>query len=79
MSQSEQKIVQYLNQAHAMEIGLVGVLQSQIAMTPRGKATQVRTDLIQEPPICDRLTGLSARHEDRPVQIASCWRRISSG
>jgi ferritin-like metal-binding protein YciE len=36
MSQSEQKIVQYLNEAHAMEVGLVRVLQSQIAMTPRG-------------------------------------------
>jgi len=28
--------VQYLNEAHAMEVGLVRVLQSQIAMTPRG-------------------------------------------
>ena len=36
MSQSEQKIVQYLNEAHAMEVGLVRELQSQIAMTPRG-------------------------------------------
>jgi ferritin-like metal-binding protein YciE len=36
MSQSETKIVQYLNEAHAMEIGLARVLQSQIAMTPRG-------------------------------------------
>src|SRR4051794_5650001 len=36
MSQSEHKIVQYLNEAHAMEIGLVRVLESQIAMTPRG-------------------------------------------
>jgi ferritin-like metal-binding protein YciE len=36
MSQSEQKIVQYLNEAHAMEVGLVRVLESQIAMTPRG-------------------------------------------
>ena len=36
MSQSEKKIVQYLNEAHAMEIGLTRVLQSQIAMTPRG-------------------------------------------
>jgi ferritin-like metal-binding protein YciE len=36
MSQSEQKIVQYLNEAHATEVGLVRVLQSQIAMTPRG-------------------------------------------
>jgi ferritin-like metal-binding protein YciE len=31
-----QKIVQYLNEAHASEIALVRVLQSQIAMTPRG-------------------------------------------
>ena len=36
MSQSEQKVVQYLNEAHASEIGLVSVLESQIAMTPRG-------------------------------------------
>src|ERR1700754_1094653 len=33
---SEQKIVQYLNEAHAHEAALVRVLQSQIAMTPRG-------------------------------------------
>jgi ferritin-like metal-binding protein YciE len=33
---SEQKIVQYLNEAHATEQALVRVLQSQIAMTPRG-------------------------------------------
>ena len=32
----EQKIVQYLNEAHATEQALVRVLQSQIAMTPRG-------------------------------------------
>jgi ferritin-like metal-binding protein YciE len=32
----EQKIVQYLNEAHATETALTRVLQSQIAMTPRG-------------------------------------------
>jgi ferritin-like metal-binding protein YciE len=31
-----QKIVQYLEEAHASEVGLVRVLQSQIAMTPGG-------------------------------------------
>ena len=31
-----QKIVQYLNEAHATEVALVRVLQSQIAMTPTG-------------------------------------------
>jgi ferritin-like metal-binding protein YciE len=36
MSQSQQKVVQYLNEAHATEVGLIRVLQSQIAMTPRG-------------------------------------------
>jgi ferritin-like metal-binding protein YciE len=36
MSQSDQKVVQYLGEAHASEIGLVSVLRSQIAMTPRG-------------------------------------------
>src|SRR3954468_1043176 len=36
MSRSEQKIVQYLDEAHASEVALVRVLQSQIAMTPRG-------------------------------------------
>ena len=33
MSRSEQKVVQYLGEAHASEIG---VLRSQIAITPRG-------------------------------------------
>lgn len=33
---SQQKIVQYLNEAHATEHALIRVLQSQIAMTPRG-------------------------------------------
>jgi ferritin-like metal-binding protein YciE len=31
-----QKLIQYLDEAHATEAGLVRVLQSQIAMTPRG-------------------------------------------
>ena len=35
-SEQQQKIVQYLNEAHAMEHALVRVLQAQIAMTPRG-------------------------------------------
>jgi ferritin-like metal-binding protein YciE len=36
MSTSDKKILQYLNEARAMELSLVRVLQSQIAMTPRG-------------------------------------------
>ena len=36
MNESTQKIVQYLNEAHATELALTRVLQSQIAMTPAG-------------------------------------------
>ena len=36
MEKTEQKIVQYLGEAHATEQGLVTMLQSQIAMTPGG-------------------------------------------
>ena len=36
MSQSTQKVVQYLAEAHANEMGLLRVLQAQIAITPRG-------------------------------------------
>jgi ferritin-like metal-binding protein YciE len=36
MKASTQKVVQYLGEAHASEQALVRVLQSQIAMTPRG-------------------------------------------
>jgi ferritin-like metal-binding protein YciE len=36
MTSSQQKVVQYLNEAHATEMALTRVLQSQIAMTPRG-------------------------------------------
>jgi len=36
MTHPNEKILQYLNEAHATEAGLVRVLQSQIAMAPRG-------------------------------------------
>ena len=36
MSTSDQKVMQYLDEAHATELALVRVLQSQVAMTPRG-------------------------------------------
>jgi ferritin-like metal-binding protein YciE len=35
--QQEQKIVQYLNEAHGTELALVRQLQAQIAMTPKGQ------------------------------------------
>lgn len=36
MSRAEQKVLQYLDEAHASEVALTNVLQSQILMTPRG-------------------------------------------
>jgi ferritin-like metal-binding protein YciE len=36
MDTADQKVMQYLNEAHAMELALVTVLQEQIAMSPRG-------------------------------------------
>jgi ferritin-like metal-binding protein YciE len=51
MSQSQkskQKIVQYLNEAHASEQALVRVLQSQIAMTPRGSYRSALEDHLGE-------------------------------
>jgi ferritin-like metal-binding protein YciE len=36
MSHSDQKVAQYLDEAHASEIALVSVLRSQVAITPRG-------------------------------------------
>ena len=36
MNASQKKVMQYLNEAHATELALVRVLQSQIAMAPRG-------------------------------------------
>ena len=36
MNASQKKVVQYLGEAQASERALVRVLQSQIAMTPRG-------------------------------------------
>ena len=36
MNASQKKVLQYLGEAEASETALVRVLQSQIAMTPRG-------------------------------------------
>jgi ferritin-like metal-binding protein YciE len=55
MTTSNEKILQYLNEAHASELALVRVLQSQIAMTPRGT---YRTGL-------DKHLGETREHAER--------------
>ena len=72
MNKSEQKVVQYLNEAHASEVGLVTVLESQIAMTPRGsyrdgleghlEKTRGHADRVQQ-----RLAELG--QGDNPLQV----------
>jgi ferritin-like metal-binding protein YciE len=48
MDSSQQKVVQYLGEARATEDALVRVLQSQIAMTPRGSYRSLLEAHLQE-------------------------------
>ena len=76
MNQSEQKVVQYLNEAHASELGLVQVLQAQIAMTPHGSYRNALDKHLDETRdharrIERRLAELGASGD--PFQIAIGW------
>ena len=66
MSRSDQKIVQYLNEAHATEHALVRVLQSQIAMTPRGTYRDALETHLGETPTT-------------PSASSSAWARSTPG
>jgi ferritin-like metal-binding protein YciE len=72
MNQATQKIVQYLEEARASEVGLVRVLQSQIAMTPRGSyrrglETHLRETRDHARRVEERLQQLG--HGDNPIQV----------
>jgi ferritin-like metal-binding protein YciE len=63
MNSSQQKIVQYLNEARASEDALVRVLQSQIAMTPQGSYRSALDEHLDETQghakkVTDRLNAL---------------------
>lgn len=62
MTKSETKIVQYLNEAHAMETGLVRVLQEQIAVTPRGRHRSALEKHLRE--TRDHATRIAARRRE---------------
>ena len=64
MTKSETKIVQYLNEAHAMETGLVRVLQEQIAVTPRGRYRTALEQHLRE--TRDHATQIAARRQELP-------------
>ena len=73
MGRSEQKVVQYLEEAHASEVALTRVLQSQIAMTPRGTVRSALEGHLDETRshaerLRDRLQELGAGRN--PLQIA---------
>jgi ferritin-like metal-binding protein YciE len=73
MSQAEQKIMQYLGEAHASEVGLVRELQAQIAMTPRGSyRTALETHLRETRDHAKQVKGrLSALGQgDNALQMA---------
>lgn len=56
MTSSQQKVVQYLTEAHATELALTRVLQSQIAMTPRGSyRSALETHLVETRDHADRV------------------------
>lgn len=61
MTASQQKIVQYLNEAQASERALTRVLQSQIAMTPRA-------------PTAPDWRPISTRHALTPSASVAGWR-----
>jgi ferritin-like metal-binding protein YciE len=59
------KIVQYLNEAHAMEMSLVRVLQEQIAMTPQGRyRSALETHLRQTRSHAERLAARRRELQD---------------
>src|SRR5512135_336536 len=72
MKASEQKVAQYLGEARASESALVRVLQSQIAMTPRGSyrsglETHLRETREHRERVTKRLKALD--HGRNPVQV----------
>jgi ferritin-like metal-binding protein YciE len=70
--QQEQKIVQYLNEAHGAELALVRQLQAQIAMTPRGQYRDgLDTHLQETRRHAGRLEGRLAElgQGDNPLQV----------
>ena len=70
--QQEQKIVQYLNEAHGAELALVRQLQAQIAMTPRGQyRDRLETHLQETRRHAERLEGRLAElgQGNNPLQV----------
>jgi ferritin-like metal-binding protein YciE len=73
MDAGQKKVVQYLDEAHATEQALVRVLQSQIAMTPRGSyRTALETHLRETRTHADRVARRLKElgHGESPLHLA---------
>jgi len=73
MGSYEQKIVQYLEEAHATEMALVRVLQSQMAMTPAGSTQSAIEEHLEETRghaerVRARITALGSQTRGNPLQ-----------
>ena len=83
MDTAQQKVVQYLNEAHATEQALVRVLQSQIAMTPRGSLSLRRSRrTCARRATTPRASAAASRRSTRARTRCwppSAWPRPSSG
>ena len=81
MSQSEQKIVQYLNEAHATEVGLVRVLavadrdDAARHATARGSEKHLRETEAHAERVQARLGELAPRAAIRCWPASGSWRR----
>jgi ferritin-like metal-binding protein YciE len=82
MTSSEDKIVQYLDEARAMELGLLRELQSQIAMAPRGSyrtllETHLRETRGHADRVGERLDELD--HDSNPLQMIGGFAQTVAG
>jgi ferritin-like metal-binding protein YciE len=73
VSSYEQKIVQYLEEAHATEVALIRVQQSQIAMTPPGSTRTAIEEHLDETRghadrVRERINALQTRTRGNPLQ-----------
>ena len=70
----QQKMVQYLNEAHASEQALTRVLQSQIAMTPSGSYRKgLETHLKEIAPMPTASKTVDASWASRATRGSSGW------
>jgi ferritin-like metal-binding protein YciE len=73
MTSSTEKVLQYLNEAHATELGSTHVLEEQIAMTPRGSyRSALESHLVETHDHADRVAfRLKALDEGRNPVLAA--------